>query len=154
MISQSKACELCSFLWWPKGSRGSSWEILLSVRPRIFYSTHLLPGDPPYPQLLEPQLLVARAHLMDLYKGKDFSDSENNYYKLPSTVRVLTGLGRLQLFLELCLLLFQALDLLFEKISLSCMLLVGCIKLILHSERFINPLGNLRIFFCKEFSVV
>ena len=114
---------------WKKGSRGSSWEFLPCARQRIYYSTLLLPGDPPYPQLLEPQLLVARAHLMDLYKGKDFSDSENNCYNLPGNFRILTGLGRLQLFLELSLLLFQALDLLFKKISLSRMLPVGCIRL-------------------------
>jgi len=91
---------------------------------------------------------------MDLYKGKDFSDSENNCYNLPGNFRILTGLGRLQLFLELSLLLFQALDLLFKKISLSRMLPVGCIKFIPHSESFVNPLGNLRILFSKEFSVV
>ena len=39
----------------------------LLLEPGIYYSMALLLEDPPYPQLLEPQLLVAHAHLMDLY---------------------------------------------------------------------------------------
>jgi hypothetical protein len=107
----------------------------------------LLPGDPPYPQLLELQLLVTRVQLIDLYWENDFSDSENNYYKLPGTIQVLTCLDRLQLI-------FQALDSLFELISLLCMLSGGYIEFILHSKSLINALGNLCIFLSKELSVV
>jgi len=79
---------------------------------------------------------------MDLCKDKHFSDFANNSLRLPGTIRVHTGLGKLQLFLKSGFLLFQALDSLFQFISLSRMLSVGFIKLVPHRESLIKVLGN------------
>ena len=130
------------------------WELLLSARPEIYYSTPLLLEDQPCSQLLGLQLPANHVHLMDLCKDKHFSDFTNNSQRLPSTIRVLTGLGRLQLFLKFGLLLFQALDLLLQFINLSHMLSVSIIKLVSHSKSLIKALSNLCILLGQEVSVV
>ena len=69
-------------------------------------------------------------------------------------VQVLTGLGSLQLFLELGFLLLQALDLLFHPIKLSSMLTVSFIKLIPCSKGLIKALVNFCILLSQGFPVI
>ena len=56
----------------------------------------------------------------------------------------------MQLLLEFGLLIFQALDLLFQFPNLSRMLSVSFIKLVPHIESLVKALGNLGILLRKE----
>ena len=60
----------------------------------------------------------------------------------------------MQLFLKSGFLLFQALDSLFQFISLSRMLSVSFIKLVPHSESLVKALNNLGILLRQEVPVV
>ena len=145
MISQWQACETGSSWRLQSGSRQYSWEFLPIARPEICYSTFSPPEDQPRSQSPGLQRPADHVHLMDLCKDKHFSDFANNGLRLPGTIRVLTGLGKLQLFLKSGFLLFQALESLFQFISLSRMLSVSFIKLVPHRESLIKVLGNPRI---------
>ena len=64
------------------------------------------------------------------------------------------SLNSLQLLLEFGLLIFQALDFLFQFPNLSRMLSVSFIKLVPHIERLVKALGNLGILLNQGVPVV
>ena len=74
------------------------------------------------------------------------------YYQ--EKIQILTGLGSLQLFLELGFLVFKALDLLFHLIKLSRMFTVSFIKLVPCSKSFIKMLGNFSIFLIQGVPII
>ena len=74
------------------------------------------------------------------------------YYQ--AKIQVLTGLGSLQLFLELGFFLLKALDLMLHLVKLSRVLTVSFIKFVPCSESFIKTLGNFCILLCQGVPIV
>ena len=74
------------------------------------------------------------------------------YYQ--AKIQVLTGLGSLQLFLELGFFLLKALDLMLHLVKLSRVLTVSFIKFVPCSESFIKMLCNLNILLSQGVMIV
>ena len=74
------------------------------------------------------------------------------YYQ--AKIQVLTGLGSLQLFLELGFFLLKALDLMLHLVKLSRVLTISFIKFIPYSESFIKTFCNLCILLSQGVPIV